>query len=237
MFSIFYFAITLVFFTILIPVGIIINIKLYRNIKHEEHMEKGKVIQRIMKTFALIQCITWPTLMIWDVLLYLNATIQVIPASWMSIIVFITRLISTLNSDYVSFNSLIIAACRYSFIVFETHAEKLGIKRLRTLFIASSIVVPTFRTVLDLSSNPTDSRFLSEFVYSDDETIQNSSCNTTYTNTYPPSMITDYLLVNDYLPSMLVSAINFTNLTLLILIYSNIIEGFIYFHTFFYSIR
>ena len=197
-------------------------------------------IQRIIKTFALVQSVTWPTLMIWHMFLYVNASIQIIPPAWMSHVVFATRLISTLNSDYVGFNSLIIAVCRYTFIVFKSHAETVGVKRLRTLFIASTIGVPTVRTLLYISTNPVDSRFLSEFVYGDDEIAENFSVNFTHTERYPKGIISDsilYVLVNENLPSILISAIKFSNFTMLILIYSNIIEGLIYWHTFLYSRR
>ena len=42
--------------------GIVVNKKLYQNVRNEEHLEKGKIIQRIMKTHSLVQCITWPVL-------------------------------------------------------------------------------------------------------------------------------------------------------------------------------
>ena len=241
MLATFHFAMWLVFCFTTIPIGTIIGITLYRHIKNQEHLEKGKVIQRIMKTFVLVQCITWPTLMVWNILLGLNKSIQIIPPSWMSLVVFTTRVINNLHYDYVAFHSLVIAVCRYSFIVYKDQAEKIGIKKLRTLFISSTVLVPCFRQLLFFCTwKSTDSRFLSAFVYFDDETTQNSFFNTTHTNRYHPGMITDsilYVLVNDHFPSMLVFAIKFTSRTMLILIYSNIPEGLIYLHTFYYSRR
>ena len=52
--------------------GIIISKKLYKNVREEVHQERGKVIQRIMKTYSLVQCVGWPLMMITAWLLYVN---------------------------------------------------------------------------------------------------------------------------------------------------------------------
>ena len=46
----------------IVPLGLAICRKLYIDTKNEEHKEKGKVIQRIMKTYCLIQCGVWPVI-------------------------------------------------------------------------------------------------------------------------------------------------------------------------------
>ena len=54
-------ALHIVTFLTIMPIGIIVNRKLYHNIKNEVHRENGKVIQRILKTYSLVQC-TLPVL-------------------------------------------------------------------------------------------------------------------------------------------------------------------------------
>ena len=50
-----------VFAGVLFPLaGMTVNIKLYNNVKNETHQEKGKVIQRVMETYAIMQAIFWP---------------------------------------------------------------------------------------------------------------------------------------------------------------------------------
>ena len=49
-----------IFVLIVIPTGITVCKKLYDNVKNEEHLEKGKILQRITKTYAVAQCIAWP---------------------------------------------------------------------------------------------------------------------------------------------------------------------------------
>ena len=48
------------FCLVIVPLGIVICRKLYIDTKNEEHKEKGKVIQRIMKTYCVVQCGLWP---------------------------------------------------------------------------------------------------------------------------------------------------------------------------------
>ena len=40
-------------------IGIAIGFKGYRNIDEEELKDNGKMIQRIIKTYAIVQCVCW----------------------------------------------------------------------------------------------------------------------------------------------------------------------------------
>ena len=123
-----------------ITLGVIVNKRLYQNVKNEEHLEKGKVIQRILKTFARVQYLGWPTILCLAFALKLNKEVLgTIPMSLIHPSIKVLRATYTLMNNYVGFNSLIIATTRYVFIVYEPFAEKIGIKRLRILFVASSI--------------------------------------------------------------------------------------------------
>ena len=44
--------------------GILIGYKLYHNINDEDFRQKGKVIQRILKSYCIVQCISWPFILI-----------------------------------------------------------------------------------------------------------------------------------------------------------------------------
>ena len=50
----------IVVFITVMPLGIFIHRKLYNNINNEKHRESGKVIQRILKTYSIIQCTLAP---------------------------------------------------------------------------------------------------------------------------------------------------------------------------------
>ena len=48
----------------IITIGIAIACKVYRNINEQEFRDKGKAIQRIIKTYALVQCVSWPLVLV-----------------------------------------------------------------------------------------------------------------------------------------------------------------------------
>ena len=56
-------------------VGIIVGMKFYKNVSKEDHQENGKLIQRIIKTYAIVQCITWPSIMAFALTIYVNSTV------------------------------------------------------------------------------------------------------------------------------------------------------------------
>ena len=49
--------------------------KLYDKVRNEDHQERGKVIQRIMKTYAMAQLVSWPLVMITAWFLHVNKSI------------------------------------------------------------------------------------------------------------------------------------------------------------------
>ena len=101
----------ILFLVLVIPLIIFVNRNLYLNIKNEEHLEKGKVIQYLIKTYALVQCIAWPCIGIlcWLIKLIgmysLNAPFSTIVSTF--------RFLCTLLRDYLQFHSLVVAIVRY----------------------------------------------------------------------------------------------------------------------------
>ena len=117
---------------ILIPLGMLINQKLYHNIKNEEHLEKGQIIQRIIKTYSIIQCILWPSCLILSTLLLENSILKELAPAPKFYLTQFSRCLSTFLRHYSAFHSLIIAVSRYVFIVFNGKAEKIGVKPIIT---------------------------------------------------------------------------------------------------------
>ena len=141
--------ISLCLFTI--TIGIAINCKVYRNINEEELKDKGKVIQRIIKTYALVQCVSWPL-----VLVLIGVKSAVIRSAFLVnhpsmtvTFIHISNFIVKLTLMYVGFNSLIIAVCRYTFMMIVTHNDASTIKKIRQLIVTISIMVPIIITVLN----------------------------------------------------------------------------------------
>ena len=138
------------YMAILLP-GLVIHKKLYKNISNEDHREKGKILQRIMKTYSIAHSILWPLSGI------LVAVVMPESPCWDSInpsamyyLFVLCGIVRAISRDYTALNSLLIAMCRYFFIVFDVKAEKIGIKRLRKCFIGISIGIPIISAILDM---------------------------------------------------------------------------------------
>ena len=131
------------------PLGILVHQKLYRNIKNEEHLEKGKLVQRIMQTFSLLQCFTWPLIIIFvGVFATCTSVFKILEDPLAASFLNVFRFAYNVNRDYVSFNSLTIAISRYILLVCDRQDEQFGIQRLRTLLVSLSLGVPIFSNII-----------------------------------------------------------------------------------------
>ena len=223
---------------IVIPLGIYICVKLYNNVKNEECREKGSVVQRIMKTYSIIQCATWPLfLCLFGIAnLFENDSIGKV------IVVIITRFMFILTRTYTGFNSLVVAMCKYFFVVIEPMADTYDIKRARNILISTSFVVPIVFAILHdatvlrtkfwdvifgLSCNHFESNVTNH-------TINQYSCEGNFNVTMQSPI---YTFLNVYGPSQLVNGLDIMCLILFVMIRSNLIEGFIYTHIFIHDRR
>ena len=134
----------------MIALGISVNSKLFKNVKNEEHLEKGKIIQIIMKTHSMVQCIAWPSLIVMAFLLKINKHLNLdfIPRTYVGYIIGILRFLSTLNGCYGGFNSLIMAISRYVCIVHYHAVDSYGVRKVRKCLIGSSIGIPILLAIL-----------------------------------------------------------------------------------------
>ena len=213
---------------ILIPLIIFVNKRLYTNIKNEERQEKGKVIQFIIKTYALVQCIGWPCLFIAYGLIKL---IQLFSIDYLSIKSFgsIYRFLYTLLRDYLQFHSLILATCRYMFIVLPSTSTKIGIDRLRKLLIFASMGIPILTTTLYELTCPIEKTYINWFY---GQKLNRNIHNHTYDQwiKIDSSELESaaFVMFNRFLPSSFTHAVSMIENVLFSIIYSNLIEGCIY---------
>ena len=227
---------------VLFPFVIAVNKKLYNNIKKEEHLEKGKLIQSIIKTYALVQCSAWPCVLGASVLYRLfSGTVQPQMARY---IISSIRFMYNLVRDYIGCHSLIIGICRYLFIVYENKAELLGIKRSRNFFISSSILFPLLSTISYQMTQPIDDFMIKWFPIKITVSNATTSVNgTDYSDIVGVPLVNKayesplYLIFNENLPPSIISGMNIVDMILFIVIHANIIELFIYLHLFVFSKR
>ena len=131
------------------PVGIVVNYKLFNNVTNEKHLEKGKVIQRIMATYAVIQSIGWPTVISVNFLITIDRmSYNTIPAWLLPYASEVVRFLFVCLRIYVALNSLIIATCRYCFIIHDVKAVQYGIRKIRRILVCLSFAVPLVLSIL-----------------------------------------------------------------------------------------
>ena len=220
--------------------GVILNKKLYKYVKDEEHKEKGKIVQRILKTFALVQCIGWPVIMTFGFLLKLNSELlDVIPMRFVHYsIIFLRALYTTINS-YIGFNSLIIAITRYVFTVHNSIVQKIGIQKLRSIFISSSIMVPMVLAYLNESIIPVEEVWSSIFIPNYAYSVERASEKLSIDNSTTISAITRPLLAfpDHYSLDYLKCVLQVIWFFMLVITYSNLVEGFLYLRVYIYYYR
>ena len=225
---------------IVIPFGIMLHKKLYHNIKNEEHQEKGQIIQRIIKTYSILQCILWPLCLILSTPFLDTSILNKIAPTQKFYLLQISRFMSTFLRHFVGFHSLIVATCRYVFIVFNSKAERIGIARLRKFFISCSIQVPLLLTITEGLVFPAED-WMSHFRFSDSnlcQNISNSEFKTIqYTTDFSSHENLFYRSIQKYIPGILIGVTKVVVISIATIIYSNVAEGVMYGHIFLNIIR
>ena len=219
---------------ILIPLIITVNKKLYKNLSQEKRQEKGKVIQRILKTYALIQCVGWPCISVCFVTLRISTPVLVVHQSdLVRCLVAGYRFIVALLRDYVQFNSLIIAICRYTFIVCNTALAGIKMEKIRRFYIICSIIIPIITTVMYETTVAIEPFFISMFYgHSEAENYSSSTLGLNSTNVELEYSSPIFVICRDNLPAEVKNIMLYFQNILVVVIYSNIPEAFIYIHIF-----
>ena len=241
------------FCLVIIPLGLVIGRKLYIDTRNEEHKEKGKVIQRIMKNYCLVQCGVWPlsTIMFGIIKFTSFSTFVYNHQALMIIIVSCLRSLLRLNLGYVGFNSFVIATCRYVFIMHTTHDEYTSIRKIRKFFVVTSVIVPITLWVLNEalipypeanllivgSPNYAYSKLIAQSNLTDVEGMVNSTIDTIEQLSFLIPQSTVFLVVEKYVSTSIISGFRIASYLIQSFIYSNIPEGVLYTHLFIVNSR
>ena len=224
--------------------GILINKKFYDNVRKEEHQERGKVIQIIMKTYSLVQCIVWPFVTIVAWLLYVNKFVfSILQPRRTRYVVITMRFVYTMFRAYIGFNSLSIAICRYTFIVYENMVSKFGIKQVKLCIISLSIVTPIMLGVSNEISNPVEIAWICMFMPTINQTniiVDYNNMTTIFCSRNHLEDITEsivHITLNEHLSPSLKGVIKICHTSLMAIIGCNLLEGIMYGHTFAYMRR
>ena len=217
---------------VVLPLGVVVNSKLYRNIKNEEHREEGKVVQYIMKQYALLQCIAWPVIAAFvGLLLFYDGVFEIMQGFLARYLIFSFRFLYVFIRNYISLNSLIVATVRYVFLVFERQVQSFGVRKLRSVFICSIIGLPIFNAFLSEVTQPMEQVYISQFFnripLKDTDNISASLSLHFSNNTYESPI---YVAFNNNAPRALVGSMIILADIMIIVSYSNLLEGLIYTH-------
>ena len=216
----------------IITIGIAINCKVYRNINEEEFKDKGKVIQRIIKTYALVQCVSWPSVL---VLFGVKSAFLVHHLSMSLTFVHISNFIVKLTLMYVGFNSLIIALCRYIFMMIVTHNDAGSIKTVRKLIVIASVMVPIMITFLNEAFVPM-SEYKIHLMQHQVEVMELTMSSSTFSILHNTTLIIRQSLIsdaiNDFIPQLFLRPLKDVVCIINFAACSNILEAVFYTHIF-----
>jgi hypothetical protein len=212
---------------------VLINYKLFRNTAKETFGEKGKVLQRIMKNYAIIQAIGWPTLGFPSMVLlsvlrrYGNRINPCIYVYGFNIIVFFYGFLRL----YAALNSLIIAFGRYAFVIHDNKVLHFGVDKMRRILILSSFIIPFmmsiwFQCVVTLNYNGYLSE-IGEYEPSCYSSVNNDKVNVSKERdeVYKFPL---YKLTYSILPPWAMNGLYVSFIVVCTILFSNIIEGIIY---------
>ena len=231
----------IVFLLTIMPMGIIINIKLYQNVKLQKHRENGKIIQRILKTYSIVQCII-PLLTQTLVIPFLDVgMLQKLSPVVASFLLQLLRPLLTLYVYYTGLNSLVIACSRCTFIVYDRKADQIGTRKLKFFFIGMSVILPLLlvfvnECVFSIKNSPlmliTTSQACENYSSTKNDSVTECIDEILYGIENPL-----YKLVQENFNSTLVSIIRVIATIISVTTLSNILELFIYVHIFRFCIR
>ena len=227
---------------IIIYLGTLINYQVHRNINDEEFKEKGKIIQRIVKNYCMVQCFAWPFILaLFGIVCTVVRSPFILYHPKMTVaLMHLAEFIISFVFLFVGFNSFIIGLCRYVFIIIITHNDTCTIKMIRKLIFAASIAVPTLLTILDLTFLPLPEKkinLMPQQIKMMNTMIFNNSGYEIENDTWIIPRSTFYTVAHDVVPQFILYPIQCVLEFITFSACSNLIEGGFYIHIFWYKKR
>ena len=222
-----------IIFLCICPTGILVNYKLFNIIRKEKKKAKGKVIQAIMKAYAIIQIVGWPLIICAMTAVEVERMSYIVIDPCLQLYVLdILRALTLCLRLYVGFNSLIIAISRYCFTVCDVNVTKYGIQRTGRILISLSFVFPLVITILNCVFVNGADMFPEVREYKSIPSFLNNNYKLTTSSMYKFSETLIYSLVRSHIPSFLHYGMLIFCYGLVLIIISNFIEGVLYYHIF-----
>ena len=133
---------------LIITCGILINLKFLRNMRDDDKDRgagsNGLLLRDVMAANAKTQIWTWP--MLWMLFSMINGGVDF--PSWAQPAFCYIKLVSYTCRIYIAFNSLAVAAMRYTFVVQNNSVNSYGITKAKNMFYYGSLFIPLFLSIL-----------------------------------------------------------------------------------------
>ena len=221
----------LLFSLILIIAGYVLNYRFKKKLKEEKRAKplhrKGNVIEPIMRWYIMFSMIYFPYAITWMWII----TNEILSAEWFINYWLFNILLQPvrIGGVIVGYNSFFVALIRYQYIVHQQKSNQWNFEKVGKLFQIASMAVPIFTEIM---------RIFSEYDYpglKSSEKFRNcmaayEGLNSTENMTFPPPVAVGISL--QFLPHEVVDAISYIYGAITFLIFSNLIDGYMYWKIF-----
>ena len=214
--------------------GVIINLKLLRNIKHEQKKETGKILQNILRHVSIAQIAGWPSMFFFLWLIHLDEILfHAINPCFYRYIGLALRFLYFVFRFYIGFNSVVVAVCRTCLLVYENHITNFGLNRFKIILYYGSILIPVLIVLLAEATIPIQN--YDKYLATESAWCEEDFQDIKYSDERNQSPI--YNFTQKYVNHNLIIVVEMFCYFFGFLSISNIIEGILYLHAWTYIIR
>ena len=140
------------------------------------------------------------------------------------------RFVYNLYRDYVSYNSMLVATIRYTFIALRSWAEGFGLSKLRAFFITCSIGIPLINNFMYEATQPIEHVWI--MIFHNKNNLSTAKVNNFTADHMSPTYDSPiFMIVKQHFPYYLRYSLIVMENIMMIILYSNLVEGVIYAHT------
>ena len=219
------------FSLVFVVIGLILHNIFRKKLKEEKrntpHSRKGNVIEPIMRWYLILEIIYWPYYMLFMWIM----SHEILPSAWFSNCIVMNFLMNPLRigRSMIAYNSFFVALIRYFYIVHTQKANEFLFEKVGKWFQVASIAVPLcmesirFFTEEDMLGLISTDRFRNCVAF-------NEGLNSTKDMILPSPR--GVAFTKEFLPPQLVDGIYNIYLVIVTLVYSNVVEAYLYFKMF-----
>ena len=230
---------SLLIIIVIILSGVLVNWKFLRNMRDDDKNRgpnsNGILIRDVMETHAKIQMVILPTLMI--LIWMVNNGVE-FPV-WLHPSFCYINVAGRLFRIYVAFNSLVVAAMRYTFIVHQNCIYVFGIEKAKRLYYYASIIIPVMIGIMtECTIEQSSHEFRENSFALCIDSYQNRRNITDYKSNISQSLRSPiYFFVHQYVSTEITYYVGIFVKICIYIIFGNVVEGVLYWKTFSYIRR